>query len=146
MELKSQLFTVLRRRLGCHLFLEFRTESQDKFYRLSDHSNVHNHSLNEYDNAHAITEEIFQDIKTLKNVAKLIPELINKYDKNFHRFTINNIANQLKDGEFGKINDDAKTFTKTLENDCKLRNGFLNIKQNLMIKNSLKDAATRVNE
>lgn len=52
--------------------------------------------------------------------------------KNFHRLTIYNLSNKLKDDEFGKINEDAKMFIQVLEEDHKKGRDF--IKPNLMTR------------
>jgi len=120
--------------LGCPFYLEFRTNSEDNFYNLASFWNVHNHSLDKYDTSHAIDEEILESIKSFRNSAKSISEFtksINeKYQKNFHRLTIYNLMNKLKDEEFGKMNKDAETFIKMLEEDHKKRDGFYKVKLN----------------
>ena len=119
--------------LGCPFYLEFRTNSE-QHYTLTSFCNVHNHTLNKYDTIHGVNEEIIETIKSSRSMAKSMAELttfINeKFKKNFHRLTIYNLSNKLKDDEFGKINEDAKMFIQVLEEDHKKREGFYQAKFN----------------
>ena len=120
--------------LGCPFYLEFRTDAEDHLYTLNSYWNIHNHALGNYDNAHAISEEILESIKSFKGSSKSISSLtksINKkFEKNFHRLTIPHFVNQLQNKEFGKINEDAEFFMKMLEEDHKQRGGFYQVKIN----------------
>jgi len=113
---------------NCKFHLEFRTGKQNPNYKLTDYYNIHNHEMDIYDSRHSITEEISQNIILLSKTTTDTPtitSLINsKFKTNFLWRTIYYQLTKLKDVEYGKLNKDASSFIKILENDANSRRGF----------------------
>ena len=71
----STIFCAKNHELNCPFFLEFRAISKTAPYKLASYWDTHNHILSKYDNTYAITEEILEKIKVIKNTVKSISEL-----------------------------------------------------------------------
>jgi len=130
----STIFCSKKDELNCPFFLEFRTLSDTAPYMLASYWDTHNHILSKYDNSYAVTEEVLNTIKVMKATVKSISELTetinNLFKKNFHRDTIKNLVNKLKEEEIGIINDDGKTLVAMLKEDFEKRGGFYDVLYN----------------
>jgi hypothetical protein len=124
----SVVYCSKRAQLNCRFYLEFKTNPKCEDYKLVEYWNEHNHDLLEYDISASLTEEMLNEIRSLKNSVKSVTELtkfINeKFNRNFHRQTIYHQVKKLQEEELGKISADAKTFIQMLDDDAKNRNCF----------------------
>jgi len=115
-----------KKTLKCSFSLEFRTK--DDKYELYQSSNEHNHKIFEYDNALAITPEIYNRIQELIPVtldSNALTKAINQeFDKNFHHQTIYYQTKKVAQENLGMPTDDANNFIKLLSEDAKEKNGF----------------------
>jgi len=123
----STLYCSKKAQNNCKFYLEFQTD-ENSHYKLVKYFNFHNHNLEIFDNAQAITEEIYEQIKSLKTInadTPTIASIINKgFKTNFHWRTIYYQLSKITDEECGGPSQDASKLIQILEKDANSRSGF----------------------
>jgi len=127
----SKLICSKKEKLNCPFFLEFRSDEKTDKYKLTKHCNIHNHSLNKFHTAEAITPNILKKINLMKNSCKTYGELTkiinDEFGLNFHRKTIYYQVIKLREEENGKLSEDATKLIELLKQDSEKRNSFYDI-------------------
>ena len=117
--------------MNCPFYLEYRSYTETNSYRLEKYWDRHNHDLYKFHSADAITPEISNKIKALKNVCKTngaLTQLINKEFKlNFHTKTIYYQILKLRGEENGKLSDDAFQLMEIIKKNVEDRNSFYDV-------------------
>ena len=111
----------------CQFYLEFRAESNNQ-YMLHTYYNTHNHELEKFHYASAVTKDMLNRIRDLSLISKSYSSLakgINKeFKMNFHPQTIYYLAKKLEEEELGKLTKDAQNLILLLKKDSFKRGSF----------------------
>ena len=120
-----------KEKLNCPFYLEFRTQIETDKYNLEQYWNIHNHNLDKHHSSNAITPQILDKIKSVRNICstnEVLTKLINQeFQKTFHTKTIYYQVLKLKQEENGKLNEDAFKLMEILNTDAEDRKSFYDV-------------------
>ena len=115
--------------LGCQFYLHFTKFSIDSKYKLENYWNIHNHILPKYHSAYAMTPQIYQRIKSLREITtdcgKISKSINEEFKTEFNPKIIYHQLQKIKEEEYGKSSQDAENFISMLKKDAAEREFFL---------------------